>query len=105
MRVFIDTNILFSAILNPNSTPYKAYLKAVTLPNKGIISDQNITESRRIFNRKSPSKYRYWKASWLLHYSIKNRCNNHMLIDKLLNNGPEKLKQNWQNSNIRIMIR
>ena len=56
MRIFIDTNILFSAILTPNSTPYKAYFKAVTLPNKGIISDQNITELRRVFNRKFPSK-------------------------------------------------
>ena len=56
MRVFIDTNILFSSILNPNSTPFSAYCKAVTLPNKGIISDQNITELRRVFNRKFPTK-------------------------------------------------
>jgi putative PIN family toxin of toxin-antitoxin system len=56
MRVLIDTNILVSAVLNPNGTPYKAFLKAVTNPNKGIICDQNIEELRRIFNRKFPQK-------------------------------------------------
>jgi putative PIN family toxin of toxin-antitoxin system len=56
MRVLIDTNILISAALNPNGTPYKAFLKAVTYPNKGIICDQNIEELRRIFNRKFPQK-------------------------------------------------
>jgi putative PIN family toxin of toxin-antitoxin system len=56
MRVLIDTNILISAALNPNGTPYKAFLKAVTNPNKGIICDQNMEELRRIFNRKFPHK-------------------------------------------------
>jgi putative PIN family toxin of toxin-antitoxin system len=56
MRVLIDTNILISAALNPNSTPYKAFLKAVSNPNKGIICDQNMEELRRIFNRKFPQK-------------------------------------------------
>lgn len=56
MRVLIDTNILVSAALSPNGTPYKAFLKAVTYPNKGIICDQNIEELRRIFNRKFPQK-------------------------------------------------
>lgn len=56
MRVFIDTNILISSALNPNGTPYKAYIKAVSYPNRGIISDTNIEELRRIFNRKFPSK-------------------------------------------------
>ena len=56
MRVLIDTNILISAALSPNGTPYKAFLKAVTYPNKGIICDQNIEELRRIFNRKFPQK-------------------------------------------------
>ena len=32
MRILIDTNILISAMLNPNGTPYQAYLKAVTYP-------------------------------------------------------------------------
>lgn len=56
MRVLIDTNIMISAALSPNGTPYKAFLKAVTYPNKGIICDQNIEELRRIFNRKFPQK-------------------------------------------------
>ena len=56
MRVLIDTNILISAALNPKGTPYKAFLKAVTYPNKGVICDQNIEELRRIFNRKFPEK-------------------------------------------------
>ena len=56
MRVLIDTNILRSAAVSPNGTPYKAFLKAVTYPNKGIICDQNIEELRRIFNRKFPQK-------------------------------------------------
>ena len=54
MRILIDTNILISAALNSHGTPYKAYLKAVAYPNKGIICDQNIEELWRIFNRKFP---------------------------------------------------
>lgn len=45
MRVLVDTNILISAALNSNGTPYKAILKAVTYPNKGIICDQNTINS------------------------------------------------------------
>lgn len=52
----IDTNILISAALDANGTPYKAYIKAVTFPNQGIVCDQNIDELRRIFNRKFPNK-------------------------------------------------
>ncbi len=56
MRVLIDTNILISAALNPNGTPFKAYLKAVTYPNHGMVCEQNIDEMRRIYNRKFPKK-------------------------------------------------
>lgn len=56
MRVLIDTNILISAALSSKGTPYKAFLKAVTYPNKGVVCDQNIEELRRIFNRKFPQK-------------------------------------------------
>ena len=56
MKIMIDTNILISAALNADGTPYKAYIKAVTFPNQGIICDQNIDELRRIFNRKFPNK-------------------------------------------------
>lgn len=56
MRILVDTNILISTALNAKGTPYKAFLKAVTHPNKGLICDQNIEELRRIFNRKFPDK-------------------------------------------------
>ena len=56
MRVLIDTNVLFSAALNPSGTPFQAYVKAVTPPNTGIICRQNIEELRRTFNRKLPHK-------------------------------------------------
>ena len=38
MRVLIDTNILISAALNSNGTPYRAFIKAVSYP----ICEQNI---------------------------------------------------------------
>ena len=56
MRVLIDTNVLFSAALNPNGTPFQAYVKAVTPPNTGIICRQKIEDLRRTFNRKLPHK-------------------------------------------------
>ena len=68
MRILIDTNILISAALNSHGTPYKAYLKAVTYPNKGIICDQNIEELWRIFNRKFPTKISMWEK--FLAYSL-----------------------------------
>ena len=55
MRILIDTNILVSAILG-NGTPFQAYTKAVSFPNKGVICTQNVDELRRIFNRKFPCK-------------------------------------------------
>lgn len=56
MKILIDTNILISAALSSNGNPFKAYIKAVTYPNHGIICEQNIDELRRIFNRKFPRK-------------------------------------------------
>ena len=56
MNVFLDTNILISAVLNSNSTPAKAFIKAVRFPNRGLVCEQNIDEMRRIFNRKFPAK-------------------------------------------------
>jgi putative PIN family toxin of toxin-antitoxin system len=56
MRVLIDTNILVSASLSSEGTPYQAYIKAVTHPNHGIVCDQNIDELRRVYNRKFPHK-------------------------------------------------
>lgn len=56
MNVFLDTNILISAVLNSNSTPAKAFIKAVSFPNRGLVCEQNIDKMRRIFNRKFPAK-------------------------------------------------
>ncbi len=56
MRVLIDTNILISAALSSQGTPFQAFMKAVTYPNHGLICEQNIDEMRRIFNRKFPEK-------------------------------------------------
>lgn len=33
MKILIDTNILISAALSNNGTPFKAYIKAVSYPN------------------------------------------------------------------------
>jgi putative PIN family toxin of toxin-antitoxin system len=55
MRVLIDTNVLISAALNPNGAPFRAYVKAMTYPNRGLICEQNVEEMRRIFNRKFPA--------------------------------------------------
>lgn len=56
MRVLIDTNILISAALSNQGTPYRAFVKAVSYPNHGLVCEQNIDEMRRIFNRKFPQK-------------------------------------------------
>ena len=56
MKTLIDTNILISSILSQNSTPFKAFVKAVTYPNQGMVCDQNLDEQRRIINRKFPQK-------------------------------------------------
>ena len=52
MKVFIDTNILISAALFPNGIAAKAYRKAVSFPNQGIISDYSVTELSEVFKRK-----------------------------------------------------
>lgn len=56
MRVLIDTNVLISAALSANGTPFKAYVKATTYPNHGLICEQNIDELKRIFAKKFPTK-------------------------------------------------
>ena len=56
MRVLIDTNVLISAALYPNSTPYHACVKAATYPNRGLICEQNVDEMKRIFNKKFPNR-------------------------------------------------
>lgn len=56
MRVLIDTNILISAALSANGTPFKAYVKAASYPNHGLICEQNVDEMKRIFNKKFLSR-------------------------------------------------
>ena len=56
MRVLIDTNVLISAALYPDSIPYHAYVKAATYPNHGMICEQNADEMKRIFNKKFPGR-------------------------------------------------
>lgn len=56
MIVMIDSNVLFSSALSRTGTPFKAFVKAVSPPNKGIICKQNVEELRRTFNRKLPHK-------------------------------------------------
>jgi putative PIN family toxin of toxin-antitoxin system len=52
MRLLIDTNILISAALFPDSVPAKAYAKAVNLPYGAVVCDYSLDEMRRVFNRK-----------------------------------------------------
>lgn len=56
MRILIDTNVLISAALSANGTPYQAYKKAAAYPNHGLICEQNVDELKRIFNKKFPSR-------------------------------------------------
>lgn len=56
MKVFIDTNVLISAALNPAGTAAASFAKAVMPPNKAVISEQNVEEMLRIFSRKFPER-------------------------------------------------
>ena len=56
MRVLIDTNVLISAALNAKGIPFRAYQKAASYPNHGLICEQNVEELKRIFNKKFPNR-------------------------------------------------
>lgn len=56
MRVLIDTNVLISAALSANGTSFRAYVKAASYPNHGLICEQNVDEMKRIFNKKFPNR-------------------------------------------------
>lgn len=56
MRCLIDTNILISAALFPESIPAQAFMKAVSPPHSAVICDYSIDEMRRVYNRKFPHK-------------------------------------------------
>lgn len=49
MKIFIDTNILISATVWPNSIPAQAFARASSLPNIGMICQQNIDEMMNTF--------------------------------------------------------
>jgi putative PIN family toxin of toxin-antitoxin system len=53
MRILVDTNILFSALLFPNSRPAQA-LMHVAEYHEMVLCDRNIVEIRDILRRKAP---------------------------------------------------
>lgn len=55
MRILVDTNILISAVLFPNSKVAKALLY-VTEHHEMVLCDRNIIELREVLNRKKPDK-------------------------------------------------
>lgn len=56
MRVLIDTNVLISAVLKADGSPWLAYQKAASYPNHALICEQNVDELKRIFNKKFPHR-------------------------------------------------
>lgn len=56
MRCFINTNILVSASLFPDSVPAQAFEKAAAHHNTAIVCDYAIDELRRVYNKKFPHK-------------------------------------------------
>ena len=70
MKIFLDTNILFSAILFPDSTPDKALQKALLGHYKVITCDYVLDELYRNILKKFPNKinalknfYKVFKSS------------------------------------------
>lgn len=55
MRIMVDTNVLFSAILFPNGQAAKIMSKCLT-ENKLVISSYVIDELKRVVKRKFPNK-------------------------------------------------
>lgn len=53
MRILVDTNILFSALVFPRSKPAQALLH-VADHHQMVICDRNIAEIREILRRKAP---------------------------------------------------
>ena len=53
MRILVDTNILFSALVFPRSKPARALLY-ITDNHEIVLCDRNITELRDILKRKAP---------------------------------------------------
>ena len=58
MKCFIDSNVLISAGLYPNSVPADALAKAIAPPNTAYVSDYSLDEVHRIVNEKFPNRVR-----------------------------------------------
>ena len=56
MKCFIDSNVLISAGLFPESVPAAAFLRAVTPPNMAFVSDYSLDETHRKISEKFPDK-------------------------------------------------
>ena len=56
MKCLIDTNVLISASLFPNSITAQAYYKAVTPPYTSVVCDYSIDELHRVYNKKFADK-------------------------------------------------
>lgn len=53
MRILVDTNILISTVLFPNSKVAKALLY-ITQNHDMVLCDRNLTELREVLKRKAP---------------------------------------------------
>jgi putative PIN family toxin of toxin-antitoxin system len=53
VRILIDTNVLFSALLFPDSKPAQAVLLAIS-SHSIVLCERNIIELKRILQRKAP---------------------------------------------------
>lgn len=53
MKILVDTNILISAVLFPQSKPAKALIYTAE-NHEMVLCDQNLTELREVLNRKAP---------------------------------------------------
>ena len=53
MKILVDTNILISAVLFPQSKPAKALVYTAE-NHEMVLCDQNLAEFREVLNRKAP---------------------------------------------------
>ena len=56
MKILVDTNVLISTALFPNSFAAKAFDMIIKDPSEIIICDYELDEMRTVFNRKFQSK-------------------------------------------------
>lgn len=54
MIVFIDTNILFSAMIWPKSKTAQAFYKAASKPNTGMVCFYSVEELLKTIKKKAP---------------------------------------------------